>query len=553
MTLIQSCCVLNLIQDTTVCGPFSVEAGPTFFRQSTYAVKPIGRQTETHPVAIVGAGPTGLALALGLARHGVRSVLFERDESTSDYSKAPGIHVRTREVFRQWGVEDRFIEAGELLQTVTLHSTVPGRHPLLSLDLSGIEDEADRPGLLILEQARTEQLLLDAVRQSGLCEVRFGAEVVGLAQDEAGATLTVRQRRGEDTVRARFVVGCDGASSFVRTALGLPFDGHTYSLRPMLADVRITDDRDDLAWPRVWDAGADFSFTARLGNGLWRIVSLQRRQPKSGDEVSDSEVKDLVEKLLGPGPAQRVWASRFRIHVRASPRFRVGSVVLAGDAAHVHSPAGGFGMNGGIQDAHNLAWKLAHALRGGEADRLLDSYEQERQSVIVERVSRFTDFVTRGFLDAPRFVRSAAFVLARTLTASRRLRRRLVRRMSMIDLDYPASPILDRRDLAAGKRLPDPVLRAPDGTEVRLYDLLPVGPVLLDVAENRAFSDDLPLHDVIRIGRGEYLDSGGHLRRLLGGRDGWMLGRPDAHIAWARHSAAGMRNAVNDALALAGR
>ena len=505
--------------------------------------------TSPTPVAIVGAGPVGLSLALGLARQGVRSVLVERKPATSEYSKAPGIHVRTREAFRQWGVEERFLEAGTLLRTVALHSAASGGSTLLSLDFSDLDVEADRPGLLILEQSQTERLLLDAARESGLCDVRFGAEAVGLAHDEEGARLTVREAGAKWSLDAEFVVGCDGASSFVRPALGLPFAGITYSIRPMLADVRLKDQRDALPWPRLHNGRDGLTAALRLSPGLWRLIRLEAGEAEKSEEVPADEVSARVAEALGAGPAEIVWASRFRIHLRASPRFRIGRVLLAGDAAHVHSPIGGQGMNAGIQDAHNLAWKLASAVRGGDAERLLDSYEVERRAVVIGNVSRYTDLLTRLFLQQPAFVRAAAFLLWRVGLAIPPVRRIGLRRTAMIDLGYPASPLLDPRERSAGVRLPNPTLHQGNGTTLRLYDLLPNGPVVLAVTEGReGVGDELPVPNVIRIGPSGYLDPSGLLRGLLGGRDGWILVRPDGHVAWARDHLDGIADATRRAL-----
>lgn len=502
------------------------------------------------PVVIVGAGPVGLSLALGLARQGVRSIVLEKNTTTSELSKAPGIQLRTLEIFRQWGVEERFLEAGDLRSKLTLHDTTAPHHPLASLDFSELDTEANRPGILILDQSRTERLLLDAVRESGMCDVRFEAEAVGLSPGSDGASVTVRESGVEHSVDAEFVAGCDGASSFVRPELGLSFEGITYSVRPVLADVRIEDRRDALPWPLVRNGRGGLAFALRLRPGLWRIVRLEVGEATSEEDVPDEEVKLYARDLLGDGPTEIVWASRFRIHRRSSPQFRVGRVLLAGDAAHIHSPAGGQGMNAGIQDAHNLAWKLAYALGGGDVDRLLDSYDVERRAVVVGSVSRYTDFITRVFLQVPSSVRAAAFLLWRFAQAVPSLRGAGLRRMTMIDLDYPASPLLDPGERCAGLRLPNPMLSSPDGASVRLNDLLPNGPAILDVAEERAFSESLPVAKVVRVGPGEHSEAAGLLRGLLGHRDGWILVRPDCHIAWARHSLYGMRDAVNHALGL---
>lgn len=504
------------------------------------------------PVAIVGAGPVGLSLVLGLARHGVPSILIERKTGTSRYSKAPGIHVRTREIFRQWGIEQRFLDLGVLRRPITLYADGAGSRSLLSIDFSELDAEADRPGLLVLEQGHTERLLLEAVRESGLCDVRFGVEAVGLVPGGEHARLTIREDGAERSLDAGFVAGCDGASSFVRHALELPFEGTTYAIRPMLADVRVDDERDALPWPRIRNGRGGVTVAIRLQAGLWRIIRIERGEPAKGDEVPDEEVGRRVDEVLGQGPFEIVWASRFRIHLRSSPRFRVGRVLLAGDAAHVHSPAGGLGMNAGIQDAHNLAWKIAYALDGGDIDRLLDSYDVERRAVVVESVSRYADLVTRMFLQAPWIARAVAFSLFRVGLMIPRVRRKFLRRMTMIDLDYPASPLLDPQARSAGVRLPNPRLRSPAGTDVRLYDLLPNGPVILAVGTDRDIRVGPPVQDVIRIGPGGYHDPGGLLRGLLGGTDGWVLVRPDLHVAWARDRLEGIGDAVRHALGTPG-
>jgi hypothetical protein len=364
----------------------------------------------------------------------------------------------------------------------------------------------------------------------------------------AGPRLIFREAAAERALDARFVVGCDGASSFVRQALGLTFEGMTYAVRPMLADVRVRDDRDALPWPRTRNGRDGITTGIRLSPGLWRIIRLERGEPAKGDDVPKDEVGERVAEVLGAGPFTPVWASRFRIHLRSSPRFRVGRVLLAGDAAHVHSPAGGLGMNGGIHDAHNLAWKLAAALDGGDIDRLLDSFDVERRAVMVESVSRYADLVTRAFLQGPLRVRQLAFFLFRSVLRVPRLRRMSLRRATMIDLAYPASPLLERGARAAGVRLPNVLLRSPDGAAVRLYELLPPGPLMLDVADARALRIELPVPHVLRIGQGAYQDRSGRLRRLLSGTDGWILVRPDAHIAWARDNLKGIGDAVRHAL-----
>lgn len=512
------------------------------------------------PVAIVGAGPVGLSLALGLAAHGVRSTVLERNAGTSDTSKAPGIHLRTREILRPWGIEERLLEAGTLRQQLAIHSVDRPGKPLLSYDFCELDPEADRPGILVLEQGRTEDLLLEAVRETGLCDVRFGAEVIGLQPGTDGALLRIREGEAERTVAAEFVAGCDGGSSFVRSALDLPFDGHTYSLGAWLADVRVDAARDDLAWPRLAVEPAGVTATLRLDDRLWRIIRLERGgvDDVDGQEIPASEVRRRATDVVGDGPLDIVWANRFRFHRRAAPRFRVGRVLLAGDAAHLQPPIGGQGMNAGIADAGNLAWKLAAALRGGEVDRLLDSYDVERREAVVGGVNRYTDLLTRVFLQTPLPLRAAAFACMRAALRIPVLRRKALRRLTMIDLGYSSSPVLEAGERAAGRRLPNPLLLSPGGGRVRLHDLLGSRPVLLDVAEQRSLeqqplAEDLPVDAVVRIGPGGYSDPTGSVRGLLGDRDGWVLVRPDAHVAWARYDGDGLAGAARHAMGAAGR
>lgn len=308
----------------------------------------------------------------------------------------------------------------------------------------------------------------------------------------------------------------------------------------MLADVRIGDGRDALEWPRVWNGSDGLSIAIRLSEGLWRLIRLEHGDPDKDDDVPEREIGERVAETLGDGPFRTEWANRFRIHLRSAPRFRCGRVLLAGNAAHVHSPVGGLGMSAGIQDAHNLAWKLATALRGGDVERLLDSYEVERRAVVVEDVSTYTDVLTRLFLQVPSTVRDAAFLFLRLWLSLSGPRKLMIRRATMIGFDYEESPLLDQKDRGAGVRLPNPILHSPEGNRVRLYDLLSTAPVILQVAESRKAAVEWPVGQMIHIGPGGFEDASGLLRALLGSDHGWILVRPDLHVAWARHSTLGI-------------
>lgn len=333
----------------------------------------------------------------------------------------------------------------------------------------------------------------------------------------------------------------------------MPFEGAAYPIRPVLADARVPDERDELPWPRLHNERRGVTFAVRLRPGLWRIARLDGGELGRAEEVPNEEVAELAGTVLGTGSVEAAWASRYRIHRRGSPHFRVGPVLLAGDAAHVHPPLGGQGMNAGIHDAANLAWKLAQALSGrGDVERLLESYDVERQSV-ASSVSWWANLNTRLFLQTPLAVRTGMLRLGPLLLAIPALRRSVLRRVTMLNLTCPLSPLVEYEERAAGKRLPNPLLRSPGGGRIRLYDLLPTGPALIEVAMDRAFGADvpketLPLTRVVRIGPGGHEDPTNALRGLLGAKEGWILVRPDGHVAWARQHPEGLGDAARNAL-----
>lgn len=430
------------------------------------------------PVLIVGGGPVGLSLALALARQQVKTILFEAKTELDPHSRALGILPRTLEIFRNWGVYDQFVKAGELLSRVDLW--VAGKtKPFAGIDLSIFKQISSAGGVVILPQNRTEELLLEAVKASGFTEVFFGHQATGFEQDSDGVTLKVTAPGGvSETHRGRYLVGCDGARSAIRTALGWELEGKTYPTRMLLGDIRLEDERDQLPWPLFAPVQHGGLAGVRYQPQHWRFIATL--EPGESDEaaVELANIERRVHQLFGAGPFQCLWSSVFHIHCRTSPHFRQGRVLLAGDAAHINSPAGGQGMNSGIQDAHNLAWKLARVLAGADADALLASYEAERREVIVKTVDPYTDFLTRTVLLGPNFIRklapAALWALPRLGLISI-----VAPRMGMLDATYTRSTILSGRGPWLGKRAPDGNLVDPTGKIVRLLDLVGPGPGLL--------------------------------------------------------------------------
>jgi 2-polyprenyl-6-methoxyphenol hydroxylase-like FAD-dependent oxidoreductase len=474
-------------------------------------------------VIIVGGGPTGLLLAGDLAATGVSCTLLERRDSGSNLSRAFGVHARTLELLDARGLAQDLIATG---------LCVSGQGPF-GLDFRRLPSRF--PYLLITPQYETERLLEARARKAG-ARIVTGAEVVGLRQDPDGVDLTVRDPEGGTYKRrARYVVGADGAHSAVRRALGLPFPGRSAVRSVMICDVRLTDP------PRVTvqaqATGAGFVFTVPFGDGWHRVIAWNRRnQPPESAPVDFEEIRETVRRVIGTdmGMHDPRWISRFHSDERQVPRYRDGRVFLAGDAAHIHSPAGGMGMNAGLQDAVNLGWKLTAAIKGWAPEGLLDTYHEERHPV-GRRVLRTSGIILRGALTRSRGLRTIRDVVLRLATRVRPIARRMAGAVSGIDLAYPAPP---GAHALTGRRAPDIPLSG-DGRRT-LYGALRPGRFLLVVP---------PGTDVATARPGGWADrvdlavAGGPTRTVV-------LVRPDGYIAWADETTdpAGLASAIRTAL-----
>src|ERR671917_696877 len=324
-------------------------------------------------VVVVGAGPTGLMLAGDLARAGVGCTVLERRAEESNLTRAFAVHARTLVMLDARGLADNLVATGARVGALRVFGK-------LEVDLSRLPTRF--PYVLVTPQYQTERVLEEHAVALGAQIVR-GAEVVGLRQDNDGVELDVRYRDGTlGTRRAMYAIGADGVRSTVRQALALPFPGHSAAQSVMLADVRLSEAPEEVL--TVNAAGDGFSFLAPFGDGWYRVIAWDRRRQLPDDApVELDEIRDITRRVLGTDYGMRDprWMSRFHSDERQVPKYRVGRVFLAGDAAHVHSPAGGQGMNTGLQDAANLSWKLIAVLRDGADDRLLDTYQAERHAV----------------------------------------------------------------------------------------------------------------------------------------------------------------------------
>jgi 2-polyprenyl-6-methoxyphenol hydroxylase-like FAD-dependent oxidoreductase len=378
---------------------------------------------EETEVAIIGAGPVGLTAACVLRRAGVEVVVLDAVAAGANTSRAAVVHARTLEVLEAIDVSAWLLEAGLVVPEFTVRE---GGSVLARLDFRGLPTAY--PFTLMVPQSTTETILLARLRELG-GTVRREHRTTQARSAAGGATVAVTRPDGSEyTLRSRFTIGADGIRSVVRDSLGIHSRGATSASSFILADV-------ELDWPlparevQLFFAPSGLVVVAPLPGGRHRVVATM-------DEAPPSPGRDEVQALLddrGPGFSRVgdvAWSSRFRVQHRLVDRYRQGSVLLAGDAAHAHSPAGGQGMNIGIQDAVDLATSLTEALRG-EPD-LLDGYEARRRPVAAE-VIRFTDRMTRAATLTHPVARGVRNVAVRTALGIPAVRGRLTSRLAELE------------------------------------------------------------------------------------------------------------------------
>lgn len=335
--------------------------------------------TTKTDVAIIGAGPTGLSLAAQFVRYGISFVIIDKNECITPYSKAIGVQARTLEIYEQIGLAQEAVEQGTIAEKGRL---LIGGEVRGELNFSNIGDGLSPfPFVLMLEQSKNEQLLYQYLKNYER-DVLWNTELEGLSQNANGVAAQVRTVNGaSQMLEAKYLVGCDGPKSLVRHTLGLTFEGSTFERIFYVADAQIDWNLSHDALHICFSKDSFVVFFPLKGEKRYRIVGVfpEEFNKDEGDilyEEIEAKIKDESKLALDVHDVE--WFSTYKVHTRHVNRFSAGRGFLAGDAAHIHTPAGAQGMNTGIQDAYNLAWKMALVIRNETDERLLETYNEER-------------------------------------------------------------------------------------------------------------------------------------------------------------------------------
>jgi 2-polyprenyl-6-methoxyphenol hydroxylase-like FAD-dependent oxidoreductase len=394
----------------------------------------IMNSTADIPVLICGAGPTGLMLASELVRHGMRVRIVDKAPGPAEQSRALGMQARMLEVFDSIGLADTMIAHGHKVHGVNAFAGGK-RIAHISFD----EIESPYRFVLVIPQSQTERILIEHLASLGV-SVERGVELTGFTQDADSVAATLRMPDGrEESCRSSWIAGCDGAHSVVRQTLGLPFEGIQYDEAFWLIDCHMDWSQPDDELYLYPDADRLFALFP-MGNGRWRVVATidanDNREPALESVETALRALGLDLHLHDP-----TWLSHFRINRLRVTGYRVGRAFVCGDAAHVHSPAGGQGMNTGLQDAHNLAWKLALAESGAARPELLDTFHAERHPIAVD-VLETSDLLTRFATMRNPVAKAIRDRLAPVLTALEVVQHRASRTISELVVNYRTSPIV---------------------------------------------------------------------------------------------------------------
>lgn len=400
----------------------------------------MSQRSRTKPeseVLVVGAGPTGMVLASELQRHGMHGRIIDRLPQPSHTSKALGIQARTLELFEKMGVVESFLDKGVKLTAMNIYSN---HRRIAQIRMRYVSSRY--PFMLSLPQWETETILNAHLKQQGI-EVERGVALTDLQLTDRGVNVVLEHANGQrEEVHTRWLIGCDGPHSMVRHLLGLNFEGWAFEQSFALADVHMDCHLPVHQASFFWQEG-DFIACIPLPQGQYRLIIAYRPQTGPEGDVTLEELQHALEKC---GWTQvrvndMVWSSRFHVNQRKVRHYRQGSVFLAGDACHIHSPIAAQGMNTGIQDAFNLAWKLALESRAQADPCVLESYEAERER-FGRQLLRETDLFSHlALLQGPLSsrLRDSIIPLAASLKP---VGKKIATRIAQVDVSYHGSPIV---------------------------------------------------------------------------------------------------------------
>ena len=479
-------------------------------------------------VLIVGAGPTGLALALWLTSLGVKVRIVDKTDAPGTTSRALAIQARTLELYRQFDLTDEVLDQGHKVPAANLWVRGKRQTRVSFADFAG---DITPYGPFIFPQDQHEELLIRRLEKIGVA-VERKTELVSYRQDGDGVMAELRAISGQlETVATRYLAGCDGARSTIRQAMGAGFPGGTYQHIFYVADVEASGPAMDGELHADLDEADFLAVFPMKGQGKARLVGTVRDEREHGDQLKFADVSDRAIRNMKLEVTKVNWFSTYQVHHRVTDHFRDRRVFLLGDAAHIHSPAGGQGMNTGLGDAINLAWKLSAVIAGKAADKLLETYELERMPFARTLVAT-TD---RAFTLATAEGRIADFVRTRlvpavmpTLFKFAAARKFMFRAISQATIEYRDSPLSRGAagSIKGGDRLPwAPVPGADNFDSLRepRWQIHIYGTVRQDVSA-WCDSHDIPLHQYAW-----------HAKHAAAGfaKDALYLIRPDAYVALA--------------------
>jgi 2-polyprenyl-6-methoxyphenol hydroxylase-like FAD-dependent oxidoreductase len=434
-------------------------------------------------VVIIGAGPTGLSLATQLLRYGIDFIILEKNLKTTHLSKAIVIQARTLEIFHEIGLAEKAISAGKL--TTAFNMFYKGKRRL-RLDTAGLGEAMSQfPFALSLEQSKTEKLLVDHLKEHAK-HVNWGCEFVRFKQNHDGVTTYYTDPTGTgQIIESDYIVGCDGAKSLVRHESGQSFEGDTVPKLFYVTDVKLSStvvNKDELF---IFLIKKGFIlFFPMEGAGHYRVIGIIPDYKDDDNIIEFDDIRQMLERQVQVPLKfeEEIWFSTYKVHSRKANSFRNGRCFIAGDAGHIHTPAGGQGMNTGIQDTYNLAWKLAYTIKHGMKDEFLETYNTERVGNAANLL-RTTDRLFEAMTGANRFwnfIRLNIFPsVARFVLKSRGISKRVFPQLSMTNIAYPDSAMTIKSyvgNVEAGKQMPyftAPRQNAKSGREGNnIYDYL---------------------------------------------------------------------------------